>query len=94
MGGEEFALWLPGAGLDETAEVAERVRTVIERTPCFWGGTHVSMTCSAGVAAIPDSTRSVDNLYGLADAALYRAKQAGRNRVERAVSADRVSADR
>lgn len=82
MGGEEFALWLPGADLTAAAEVAERVRAVVERTPCYWGGTQLAVTCSAGVAGLPASTTSVDNLYGLADAALYRAKQGGRNRVE------------
>lgn len=82
LGGEEFALWLPGADLAAAADVAERVRAVVERTPCYWGGTQLAVTCSAGVAGVPESTTNVENLYGLADAALYRAKQAGRNRVE------------
>jgi diguanylate cyclase (GGDEF)-like protein len=42
------------------------------------------MTVSCGVASYPDAVQDVANLKGTADAALYRAKQAGRNRVERA----------
>ena len=88
MGGEEFALWLPGASLGAATEIAERVRAVIERTPCFWDGTRLPITCSVGVAAVPEVVQDVDNLYGAADAALYRAKQRGRNRVEVARPAD------
>jgi PleD family two-component response regulator len=42
------------------------------------------MTASCGVAAYPDSVGDVNNLRGAADAALYRAKEGGRNRVEKA----------
>jgi diguanylate cyclase (GGDEF)-like protein len=82
IGGEEFALWLPDADLAVAAEVAERVRTMIADTPLRWNGQEIRLTCSLGVAAMPDSTSAVANLYGAADAALYRAKERGRNRVE------------
>lgn len=82
MGGEEFALWLPETPLVEAREVAERVRSAIERTPAVWGGQTLPMTCSIGVAAVPDTTTDLANLYAAADAALYRAKTNGRNRVE------------
>lgn len=82
MGGEEFACWLPGAGIAAAREVAERVRQAVEQTPLIWSGIEVKLACSVGVAAVPESTPSVANLYQLADAALYRAKEGGRNRVE------------
>jgi diguanylate cyclase (GGDEF)-like protein len=82
IGGEEFALWLPDADLAVAAEVAERVRSMIADTPLRWQGQEIRLTCSLGVAAVPDSTSAVQNLYSAADAALYRAKERGRNRVE------------
>jgi len=45
------------------------------------------MTISCGVASYPDAVTQLDNLRSAADAALYRAKQSGRNRVEKAVAA-------
>ena len=82
MGGEEFALWLPDTPAAEAREVAERVRRMIAETPFLWSGQDIAMTCSVGVAAVPHTTRGVANLYPAADAALYRAKERGRNRVE------------
>jgi len=46
-----------------------------------WGGIELQMTCSIGVAALPDTVARVDNLLGAADVALYRAKDEGRDRV-------------
>jgi len=82
IGGEEFALWLPDADLAVATDVAERVRRMIEETPLRWSGQEIRLTCSLGVAAAPGSTTAVENLYSMADAALYRAKERGRNRVE------------
>lgn len=87
IGGEEFALWLPDADLTVATDVAERVRGMIEETPLRWNGREIGLTCSLGVAATPGSTSVVENLYSVADAALYRAKQRGRNRVEVATAA-------
>jgi diguanylate cyclase (GGDEF)-like protein len=85
IGGEEFALWLPDTPPPAGLEVAERVRAAVERTPVVWQGKPIPMTCSIGVATYPDNTTDRLNLYAVADAALYRAKQGGRNRVELAV---------
>jgi diguanylate cyclase (GGDEF)-like protein len=82
LGGEEFALWLPDADLAVATDVAERVRSMIADTPLRWNGHEIRLTCSLGVAAMPGSTTAVANLYRTADAALYRAKERGRNRVE------------
>ena len=82
IGGEEFAVWLPRAALHEGLEVAERMRRAVETTTWRWSGTPVPITASCGVASYPDPVGDVMNLRAMADAALYRAKQAGRNRVE------------
>lgn len=82
IGGEEFALWLPDTPTEASLEVAERVRAAVEQTPVAWHGRSIPFTCSIGVATYPGSTPEKQNLYATADAALYRAKQAGRNRVE------------
>jgi diguanylate cyclase (GGDEF)-like protein len=83
-GGEEFVLWLPNTTKSAALEVAERVRRSVEESGWRWQGSEEGLTCSIGVAAIPDTTQQVANLTAAADAALYRAKRAGRNRVEEA----------
>ena len=85
IGGEEFALWLPHTPATLGIEVAERVRGAIETTLWHWDGAPRPLTASCGVASYPEC--APDNLRALADAALYRAKQAGRNRVEKAGAA-------
>jgi diguanylate cyclase (GGDEF)-like protein len=87
IGGEEFAIWLPRATLKVAVEVAERVRAAVEGTAWYWNGTAYRLTTSCGIASFPESVNAVDNLPGAAEAALYRAKQAGRNRVEIATRA-------
>ena len=80
-GGEEFLIVAPGCGLGETWELAERVRTHIARCSIMAGGAAVQVTLSLGVATGESSTDLEKAMSG-ADAALYRAKAAGRNRVE------------
>jgi diguanylate cyclase (GGDEF)-like protein len=87
IGGEEFALWLPGADVAVARDVAERVREMVATTPLQWSGQEIRLSCSVGVAATPESTDATENLYPAADAALYRAKERGRNRVETAAGA-------
>jgi diguanylate cyclase (GGDEF)-like protein len=84
IGGEEFAVWMPETSMAEGLEVAERIRSTVESTPWHWQGTPRPLTLSCGVATFPESVGDVHNLPSAADAALYRAKQAGRNRVEKA----------
>jgi diguanylate cyclase (GGDEF)-like protein len=88
IGGEEFAVWLPQTPLGGAVEVAERIRRSIGTTVWHWNGQPVSLSASCGVAAYPDSTGDWRNLPAVADAALYRAKEAGRDRVEVAVGVD------
>lgn len=84
IGGEEFALWLPGAPLAKAREVAERVRGAVEQGVLQWSGADIRLTCSLGLAGVPDTVTRPQNLLAAADTALYRAKSLGRNRVETA----------
>jgi two-component system, sensor histidine kinase LadS len=82
-GGEEFAAVLPGHDAAAAAELAERLRRRIAERPLISSGRHIPITASFGVASrgATASGSALDSV-GAADAALYRAKQAGRNRVE------------
>lgn len=82
-GGEEFAIILPGADLAEARIVAERARAAVAALalPHLPAG-HGIVTVSIGVAAmVPHADLSAAAVFGAADAALYQAKQLGRNRV-------------
>ncbi|HJR15685.1 MAG TPA: GGDEF domain-containing protein [Gemmatimonadales bacterium] len=84
IGGEEFAVWLPETNLDLGARIAERIRLKLGTTAWDWRGRQWPLSASFGVAACPETSRSLDNLPAQADAALYVAKRSGRNRVEKA----------
>jgi diguanylate cyclase (GGDEF)-like protein len=84
IGGEEFAVWLPEAGLELGTSIAERIRVKLGTTAWNWNGRAWPLSASFGVAACPETSTSVDNLPAQADSALYVAKRSGRNRVERA----------
>ena len=79
-GGEEFAVLLPYTDVAAALEIAERVRATIAEITL--PGTDVPVTASVGVAGFPDHGSTMERLERLADAALYVAKQQGRNRVE------------
>ncbi|MCF3630783.1 sensor domain-containing diguanylate cyclase [Thalassospiraceae bacterium LMO-SO8] len=83
-GGEEFCVVLPDTDLGTAADVAERLRRQIEEAEFDMGdGTRISITVSIGVAVLGPG-QSAEDLVKAADTALYRAKQAGRNRIEAA----------
>lgn len=80
-GGEEFLLLLPGLDRERGARVAERVRAAVAAAPVSIPGGEVTATVSIGVAELrPGEDR--DEVIARADAALYRAKRGGRDRVE------------
>ncbi len=79
-GGEEFVIVLPETDAHGASRVAARVVDVV-RTEAFSGsGRSLGVTVSVGVAAFPDHGRTVADLMKAADAALYAAKRAGRDR--------------
>ncbi len=80
LGGEEFAAILPG-GLDTAANVAERVRIAFEAAAKEFGGHRIAATVSIGATAASASSAEIVALIARADAALYAAKQSGRNRL-------------
>jgi two-component system, cell cycle response regulator len=82
-GGEEFAVVLVDTPKLTAAQVAERLRERIAEFPFAHGETQPGgrVSISVGVASLPDDARDAERLVRRADAALYRAKRAGRNRV-------------
>jgi diguanylate cyclase (GGDEF)-like protein len=78
VGGEEFLVLLPGAGIEQTREIGERLRAAVAEGPT--GG--VPVTLSVGAVSARGADVEYSRLFGEADAALYRAKDAGRDRVE------------
>ena len=79
LGGDEFLLLLPGAGADQAAEVANRLLAAVAQ-PFQVDPYELTTTLSVGIAMYPADGDSFDTLYQRADAAMYRAKQSGRNR--------------
>jgi len=77
QGGEEFLVLLPETSLEEALSVAERIREM-----CAHHGEEPGCTASIGVTTNHKDTDTVDSLLARADAAMYRAKAHGRNRVE------------
>lgn len=89
FGGEEFVVLLPYAGLEDTARRADELRVAISRLKLQHQGTALGpITASLGVAAFPVHGHDEATLIGAADAALYEAKHAGRNRVVTAAAPD------
>jgi two-component system cell cycle response regulator len=83
-GGEEFLIILPEQDQESPASTADRLPRAVEnlRMPHESKDPPGVVTISAGVATLPaEASKSADDLLGEADAALYRAKQSGRNRV-------------
>jgi diguanylate cyclase (GGDEF)-like protein len=90
-GGEEFAVVLPGVDESTALAVAERIRSRTESTLISLApGITDRISVSIGIASAPHQAHDRITLLRLADEALYRAKQAGRNRIEYAGSARRA----
>ncbi len=80
VGGEEFALLMPGTGLAQALQGLERLREAVQVRPFQYGGRRLDITLSAGVAQLAPGMAEDEALLA-ADRALYRAKREGRNRV-------------
>jgi len=82
-GGEEFILVLPGCDLPTTSRRADEIRRLVARGPIVTPAGSVSVTVSMGVTGTSvDADSTIESVLQSADAALYRAKKAGRNRVD------------
>lgn len=81
-GGEEFAVLLPDTAMRAAVEIAERIRGSLAAQPISIAPGSVRVTVSIGVTSATDAGISPESLFDRADAACYRAKQNGRNRVE------------
>jgi diguanylate cyclase (GGDEF)-like protein len=86
FGGEEFVVIAPETGLEGARQLGERIRHAVERSRCVWQDHELSVTVSVGVTVsllpaefVPAETAR--HLVDVADRALYRAKDEGRNRV-------------
>jgi diguanylate cyclase (GGDEF)-like protein len=84
LGGEELAVLLPHTGRPGSMTVAKELCRAVASEPVETPAGPIHVTASLGVAAFPQCGDGPDALMAAADAALYRAKAAGKNRVEAA----------
>lgn len=91
VGGEEFLLLAPDCTGEGLRGLAERLREAIASAPIAYEGCAIPVSCSIGVVSVHDPADAVARLR-LADAALYRAKQEGRNRVVEVLDAPPATA--
>lgn len=80
-GGEELAIIFPGMNSAGAKRIAESLRVAIESVQVPANGAKITVTASIGTATCPGIASDVESLIAAADAALYRAKELGRNRV-------------
>jgi len=93
-GGDEFTLLLPNTGVAGAILLAEKVRHAVASEPFRVEGAELHITISVGVAAYPEHGSSGKDMVAAADAAMYRAKAGGRNRVEHAKVAQEPGGER
>lgn len=81
LGGEEFAVLFPCTDLGGAGAAAERILEALRSSPVPFGEARVPVTASAGITGLAPGDEGADDLLARADAALYIAKRAGRDRV-------------
>jgi two-component system, cell cycle response regulator len=81
-GGEEFAVICRGSDAAQAMVVGERMRKAVEAYKFIYDGSNIPVTISVGVAVLPDpAVKDANDIVSQADQALYKSKNAGRNRV-------------
>lgn len=93
VGGEEFALLLPGTDLRDAMAIADQLCEKVGSSPMDLTAVGLPMTSSFGVASISTNDRELDDMVRRADRALYRSKRAGRNQVDLESSQLMLAAD-
>ena len=81
IGGEEFAIFLPGTSLSHSEKAVDRFRQELAKTPIVFEDHVMALTVSIGGAEMTEQTQTLDELLHAADKALYEAKKSGRNRL-------------
>lgn len=82
LGGEEFGILMPGCSSDQGAEIASRIRRALTDNPMTLDAQHaIVVSASFGLACSDVSGHELHQLFGDADAALYQAKEGGRNQL-------------
>jgi len=81
IGGDELAILCPETPAEKARCLAERIRRSLSESPLSWEGSWIFVTLSIGIAEFDPAELEPDLLYAAADRALYRAKDAGRDRV-------------
>ena len=79
VGGEEFAIMLPQTPIEETLQIAERLRERVAGTPIAYSGGEINVTASLGVTALSPADEDFQATLKRADSGLYEAKEGGRN---------------
>ncbi|MCX8164707.1 MAG: GGDEF domain-containing protein [Aquificaceae bacterium] len=82
FGGEEFVLLMPNTNLQQGKVVAERIRVSFQNNFIIYDGNEINTTLSGGLVSFSPNVESIDELIKMADEALYKAKESGRNRIE------------
>lgn len=82
IGGEEFAVLLSNTGMAEARLVAQRIQQLLAERPCLAGAERITVTVSIGIAPLTVDGAGIEAALNQADAAMYRAKLGGRNRIE------------
>ncbi|MFN3975779.1 MAG: GGDEF domain-containing protein [Aquificaceae bacterium] len=82
LGGEEFVLLMPNTNVQQGKVVAERIRQQFQNSVVVHRGVEISTTLSGGLASFVPGVEEIDDLIRMADEALYKAKELGRNRIE------------
>jgi diguanylate cyclase (GGDEF)-like protein len=93
VGGEEFALLLPGTDLRDAMALADQLCAKVGATPLDLTSIGLPITASFGVAAMSENDLTLDDMIRRADRALYRSKRAGRNQVDLESSQLMLAAD-
>lgn len=79
LGGDEFAVLMPHADAHQAEVLADRIVRAVAQIPFHFDGQNLRISSSLGIALFPDHTTDTEQLVAYADAAMYQAKQAGKN---------------